>query len=66
MGGNWGQAATAWKDAVAQQATEDTYVTRAKAKQEIQGHGKSWEMFVGVHGDQPVYRGTDILRWLGY
>lgn len=40
--------------------------TREEARREIESHSCSFEEFVRDAGDQPTYRGSTVLNWLGY
>ncbi|MCH1986481.1 hypothetical protein L7Q78_05845 [Achromobacter xylosoxidans] len=47
-------------------AAEDAVLTRFQIMQEIRDHQLSAEGFFADHGNLPLYRGRDLLNWLGY
>lgn len=47
-------------------AAEEAVLTRFQVMQEISDHQLSAEGFFADHGNHPLYRGRDLLNWLGY
>ncbi|CAO3958582.1 hypothetical protein [Achromobacter mucicolens] len=47
-------------------AAEEAVLTRFQVVQEIGGHQLSADDFFADNGDHPLYRGRDLLNWLGY
>lgn len=47
-------------------AAEEAVLTRFQVMQEIRDHQLSAEDFFADHSNQPLYRGRDLLNWLGY
>ena len=47
-------------------AADEAVLTRLQAMQEIRNHQLSAEDFFADCGNQPLYRGRDLLNWLGY
>lgn len=48
------------------EAAEEAVLTRFQVMQEIRDHQLSAEDFFADHGNHPLYRGRDLLNWLGY
>ncbi|MGE8449369.1 MAG: hypothetical protein ACN6OP_01865 [Pseudomonadales bacterium] len=47
-------------------AAEEAVLTRLQVMQEIRDHQLSAEDFFTDNGNHPLYRGRDLLNWLGY
>ena len=47
-------------------AADEAVLTRLQVMQEIRDHQLSAEDFFAEHGNHPLYRGRDLLNWLGY
>lgn len=48
-----------------EEATAAT-VTREEARREVERHSCDFAEFVAEVGDSAVYRGSEVLGWLGY
>lgn len=48
------------------EAADEAVLTQFQVMQEIRDHQASAEDFFADQGDQPLYRGRDLLNWLGY
>ena len=45
---------------------EEAVLTRFQVVLELRDHQANAQEFFAEHGDQPLYRGRDLLNWLGY
>ena len=44
----------------------EAIVTRKEAQQEIEKHGLKFKDFSLDYGNFDTYKGSDVLKWLGY
>ncbi|KRA01284.1 hypothetical protein [Achromobacter sp. Root565] len=47
-------------------AAEEAVLTRFQVVLQLRDHQANAQEFFAEHGDQPLYRGRDLLNWLGY
>ncbi|WP_217618851.1 hypothetical protein [Achromobacter sp. GbtcB20] len=47
-------------------AAEEAVLTRFQVVLQLRDHQANAQDFFAEHGDQPLYRGRDLLNWLGY
>ncbi|WP_313065138.1 hypothetical protein [Achromobacter animicus] len=48
------------------ETAEEAVLTRLQVVLQLRDHQANAQDFFADHGDQPLYRGRDLLNWLGY